>query len=169
MESKAKLLGHPVHQMLVAFPLGLLATGVLFDIVYFATDNTTFAHVAYWVIIGGIVGGLVAAPFGFVDWLRAIPAGTRAKRIGAIHGGGNLIVVLLFIGSAILRAGMPEDPSAWAYVLSFVGAGLALVTAWLGGELVDRLGVGVYSDANADAPSSVGRHAAMPHRTVGSH
>jgi uncharacterized membrane protein len=156
MESKAKLLGHPIHQMLVVFPLGLLATGVLFDIVFFATDNSTFALVAYWLMVGGIVGGLVAAPFGFIDWLRAIPSGTRAKRVGALHGGGNLLVVLMFIGSVLLRAGIPDAPPAFAYVLSFAGAILALGTAWLGGELVVRLGVGVYENAGVDAPSSIG-------------
>jgi hypothetical protein len=50
---------------------------------------------------------------------------------------------------------MPDAPPVAAYVLSFAGAVLALGTAWLGGELVDRLGVGVYEDANPDAPSSL--------------
>ena len=73
MESKAKLLGHPVHQMLIVFPLGLLATGVVFDVVYLASGNDGFAGVAYWLILSGIIGGLLAAPFGLIDWL-AIPS-----------------------------------------------------------------------------------------------
>ena len=156
MESKAKLLGHPIHQMLIVFPLGLLATGVVFDIVRLATDAVLFGEVAYWMIIAGLIGGALAAPFGLVDWL-AIPAGTRAKRIGALHGLGNVVVLVLFLISAILRSDIPADPPQSAYVCSFAGAILSLLTAWLGGELVDRLGIGVYSNAGVDAPSSL-RH-----------
>jgi uncharacterized membrane protein len=154
MESRAKLFGHSIHQMLIVFPLGLLATGVVFDIVYFISDSALFADVAYWMIVAGLVGGLLAAPFGLIDWL-AVPQGTRAKQVGALHGGGNLVVVLLFLVSAWLRAAVPADPPTLAYVCSFAGAGLALVTAWLGGELVARLGVGVYDGAHLDAPSSL--------------
>ncbi len=81
MRSRARFLGHPVHQMLVIFPLGLLATSVLFDIIYLVSDNPVMASVSYWMMAAGIVGALLAAPFGTIDWL-AIPKGTRAKRIG---------------------------------------------------------------------------------------
>lgn len=154
MESKAKLLGHPIHQMLIVFPLGLLATAVVFDIIYLVRDTLLFAEVAYWLIIAGLIGGALAAPFGAADWL-AIPRGTRAKRIGAMHGGGNVVVLLLFLTSVLLRRDLPTQPGTLAYFCSFAGAGLALFTAWLGGELVDRLGIGVYDRANVDAPSSL--------------
>src|SRR3954467_5792087 len=78
MEARAKLLGHPIHQMLIVFPLGLLGMSVVFDLIYFAADDRVFAAVAYWMMIAGIVGGLLAAPFGLIDWM-AIPSGTRAK------------------------------------------------------------------------------------------
>jgi uncharacterized membrane protein len=154
MIGKAKLFGHPIHQMLIVFPLGLLATAVLFDIVHLASGRPMMGEVSYWMIAAGIIGGLLAAPFGLIDWL-AIPNDTRAKRIGAIHGGGNLVVVLLFIGSWWLRRAAPEAPGALAMALSFIGAGIAVFTGWLGGEMVDRLGVGVYEDANPNAPSSL--------------
>lgn len=160
MESRAKLFGHSIHQMLIVFPLGLLATAVVFDIIQLAGGATRFADVAYWMIAAGIIGGLLAAPFGTADWMK-IPGGTRAKRIGATHGLGNVIVVLLFAGSWWLRSGQPTSPPAIAYVLSFAGVALALVTAWLGGELVDRLGVGVDDGANLDAPSSLSGRPAM--------
>jgi uncharacterized membrane protein len=154
MEAKAKLLGHPIHQMLIVFPLGLLGMGVIFDIVFMSTDDPVFNAVAYWMIVAGIVGGLLAAPFGFIDWL-GIPRGTRAKRVGAVHGIGNVIIVLLFIGSVLLRGGDTVAPSSAAYACSFVGLLMALVTGWLGGELVNQLGIGVNDSANADAPSSL--------------
>jgi uncharacterized membrane protein len=154
MESKAKLLGHPVHQMLVVFPLGLLGTAVVFDAVHLATESAPLAGVAYWMIVAGLIGGVLAAPFGTVDWL-AIPAGTRAKRVGAMHGGGNVLVLLLFAASWWLRRETPLEPPAAAMLLSLAGLMLASVTAWLGGELVDRLGVGVSERANLNAPSSL--------------
>ena len=154
MESKAKFLGHPVHQMLIVFPLGLLATGVIFDLIYLFWGNPTMVIVAYWMIAAGIIGGLVAAPFGWIDCF-AIPRGTRAKSVGLWHGAGNLVIVLLFVASWLLRRKQPESPQALAFALSFVGAGFALITGWLGGELVDRLSVGVDDGAHVNAPSSL--------------
>jgi uncharacterized membrane protein len=161
MEARAKMMGHPVHQMLIVFPLGLLGMSVIFDFVFFGTDDMVFSVVAYWMMVAGIVGGLLAAPFGLIDW-SAIPAGTRAKRVGAMHGMGNVVVLLLFLGSVLLRDGAEAPPPTSAYVCSFLGVLLSLVTAWLGGELVDRMGVGVHENANLDAPSSL-RHAPAEH------
>ena len=159
MESRAKLFGHPIHQMLVVFPLGLLATALLFDVVHMVTGNGYWSEIAYWMIAAGVITGLLAAPFGFIDWL-GIPGGTRAKRIGALHGIGNVIVVLLYAGSWLLRMTDPRLPTGGAYALAFVGGGLALLTGWLGGELVDRLGIGVDEGAHVNAPSSLtARHA----------
>jgi uncharacterized membrane protein len=106
-----------------------------------------------------VITGLLAALFGLIDWL-AIPPGTRAKRIGQWHAIGNVIVVVLFAASWWLRRIDPATPSTPAFILGLIGLGLALVTGWLGGELVDRLGVGVYDDANLDAPSSLSRTSA---------
>ena len=158
MESKAKLLGHPIHQMLIVFPLGLLVTAVVFDIIYLINDNGAWSDRAYYMIAAGIIGGLLAAVFGAVDWL-GIPSGTRAKSIGLLHGVGNVVVVALFAISWLLRRGETTDPGALALVLSFVGVALGAVTGWLGGELVDRLGVGVYPNAHLNAPSSLTRGA----------
>ena len=154
MESRAKLFGHPIHQMLVAFPLGLLVTALLFDVLHLVTGNGYWADIAYCMIAAGVVTGLLAAPFGFIDWL-AIPSGTRARRVGALHGLGNVVVILLYASSWLLRSENPGASPTLAFVLAFLGGGLALFTGWLGGELVDRLGVGVDDGANVDAPSSL--------------
>jgi uncharacterized membrane protein len=154
MESKVKLLGHPIHPMLIVFPLGLLATSLVFDIVYLITDNGTWTQVAFYDIAAGIVGGLLAAVFGLIDWL-SIPAGTRAKAIGLWHGGGNVVVVGLFAVNWLLRRGNPREPGVLPVALSVVAVVLALGTSWLGGELVDRLRVGVDDGAHLDAPSSL--------------
>ena len=154
MEARAKLFGHPIHQMLIPFPLGLLGAAVVFDIVYLVNGSPRFADIAYWLIVGGIVAALVAAPFGTLDWLK-IPKGTRAKRVGTLHGLGNVVVVLLFLASWWLRRDNPLTPETVASALAIGGFALSGLTAWLGGELVDRLGVGVDEGANLNAPSSL--------------
>ena len=155
MEARAKLFGHPIHQMLIVFPLGLLATAAIFDVIRIATRNGHWSEIAFWMIAAGVIGGLAAALFGLIDWL-GIPAGTRAKRIGALHGLGNVVVVGLFAVSWLLRRPDPSAPDGTALILSFGATGLALLTGWLGGELVSQLGVGVNDGANLDAPSSLG-------------
>ena len=154
MESRAKLLGHPIHPMLIVFPLGLLGMAVIFDVLALVFAQGYWSEVALWMIVAGIVTGLLAAPFGLVDWF-AIPSGTRAKRIGALHGLGNVVVLLMFAASAWFRWPAPQTPVGLALLLSFGGLFLSLITGWLGGELVDRLGVGVDEGAHVNAPSSL--------------
>ena len=154
MESRAKLFGHPVHQMLIVFPLGLLAMALVFDVMHLVTGNGYWSEIAFWMIAAGVVTGLLAAPFGFVDWL-AIPRGTRAKRIGAIHGAGNVVVVLFYALSWSLRGDNPREPVALAYITAFLGGAISMFTGWLGGELVDRLAIGVSEGAHPNAPSSL--------------
>jgi uncharacterized membrane protein len=154
MESKAKFLGHSVHKMLVAFPLGLLATAALFDVIGLWKAHPFWFHAAFWMIAAGFLGGLFAAVFGLIDWL-AIPPGTRANAVGLRHALVNSAVLLLFAISWLLRRGSPETPGTAAFVLSFAGVAFSLAGAWLGGELADRLGVGVDDGAHLNAPSSL--------------
>lgn len=162
MESKIKVLGHPAHQQLIVIPLGLLIVGTVFDVVYVVGGRPIFAAVSFWNIVIGVALAVVAAVFGLVDFL-AIPPGTRAKRIGLVHGGGNVLVTLLFLVSALIRGGTVDHrPTTAAFALEIVALALVGVTAWLGGELVCRLGVGVYPTANLDAPSSLGRKRGLP-------
>ena len=154
MEARAKLFGHPIHQMLIVLPLGLLTGVVIFDVIYLLTDGRQWITVSYWLIPVGVLGGLLAAVFGFTDWTK-IPTGTRAKRVGAMHGLGNVVVVTLFAVSWFVRGSPIVEPRGFALILSFAGGGLSLITGWLGGELVDRLSVGVDEGAHLDAPSSL--------------
>lgn len=155
MESRTKLLGHPVHPMLIVFPLGLLATSVVFDLLYSMMRKPAFAIASFYMTVSGVLGGLFAAIFGLVDWL-ALPRNSRAKRIGAWHGLGNVFIVMLYAVSAWLRGRRTNFvPDSSAKLLSLTGSGLALITAWIGGELVYRLGVAVDPGANVNAPNSL--------------
>jgi uncharacterized membrane protein len=159
MESRAKLFGHPIHQMLIVFPLGVLSMSLVFDLIARFTDAPKLHEAAFSMIAAGIISGLLAAVFGAIDFL-AIPKGTRAKRVGTLHGVGNVVVVVIFAASWWLRRDNPAQPETLAIILSAAAAGLAGITGWLGGELVDRLGVGVDTGAHLDAPSSL--HGPVP-------
>lgn len=154
MEARVRLFGHPVHQMLIVLPLGLLTGAVIFDVIHLITGSTTWSQISYWLIPVGVLSGLLAGIFGFADYLK-IPRGTRAQRVGRLHGIGNIVVLLLFAVSWFLRGSAMARPTAIALVLSFSGGLLSMVTGWLGGELLDRLGVGVHDGANLNAPSSL--------------
>ncbi|HET7478417.1 MAG TPA: DUF2231 domain-containing protein [Rubrobacteraceae bacterium] len=154
MESRARMMGHPIHPILIPFPLGLLTTSVVFDIVHLITGSGQWAVISFWMIAAGVIGGLAAAVFGLIDWL-GIPSGTRAKSVGLLHGASNFVMVALFAVSWLLRLEAPGAPGIVAIALSFLGVGLAALGGFLGGELVVRMGVGVSEDANLNAPSSL--------------
>ena len=154
MESRAKFLGHPIHPMLIVVPLGLFIAAVVFDAVYVWRGSAAFANAGYWNIAGGVVGGLVAAVFGLIDWI-AIPSGTRAKRLGLLHGVTNVVVVAIFATVWLLRGSDPRVVPTTLFLMEVVALVLGSVAAWLGGELVDRLGVGVDDGAHLDASSSL--------------
>ena len=165
MESKVKLFGHPVHPILVVYPLGLFSAAVIFDVLYLAAGNPVFPTVSFYMIAVGIIGGLLAAVFGFIDWL-ALPSNSRAKNIGLWHGSGNFVIVVMFAVSWFLRNGVVDFvPNSLALILSFAGVGLALITGWIGGELVYRLSVGVDPGANVNAPSSLSDQPASTTKT----
>ena len=160
MESRARLAGHPIHPMLVVLPLGLFVGAVVFDAIYLWRGAPSFAIVAYWNTAGGVAGGLLAAVFGLVDWL-AIPAGTRAKRIGLLHGASNVVVVAVFAYLWWTRTTGPNIlPGTAMFAIEVAALMVGAVAGWLGGELVNRLAVGVDDGANLDAPSSLSGPAA---------
>ena len=160
MESRAKALGHGIHPMMIVFPLGLFATAVIFDILYLITDRAGFQISAAYTIGAGVIGGLVAAVFGFTG-LAGHPgrhprqAGRprdprhrqRRRRAAALRGE--------LVGTGVRAVNW--EPSVLALVCSFAGIILSGMTAWLGGELVERLGIGVSDDAGVNASSSLSR------------
>jgi uncharacterized membrane protein len=155
----AKLLGHRIHPMLIPFPLGLLSTSVVFDVLYLLTDDSKWSEIAFWMIAAGVIGGLAAIVFGAIDFAR-VPDGTRAHSIGVVHALLSVSMVVVFAVSWLLRMGMPGEAGAIPIILSLLGASLAVVTGWFGGELVERLGVGVADGAHLNAPNSLSKQPA---------
>jgi uncharacterized membrane protein len=163
MEAKAKLLGHPIHQMVIVLPLGLLIAAWIADLAFYFTGLGVLAEVAFWNTIGGIASGLFAAIFGFIDWL-AIPINTRAKSVGLWHACFNVLVLLLFAASLVIRNSIGGHlPNMLSLSCATGGLILGGVSGWLGGELVNRLGIGVSSNANVNAPSSLSGRPASEH------
>ncbi len=154
MESRMKLLGHPPHQMLVPLPIGLLVGSAGMDLWGWTRDDPSWTVAAHRMMGAGVLTALVAAPFGFLDW-QAVPSETRARQVGAAHGAVALTAVALFALSWLLRRDHPEQPPVAARALSLAAVGFLSATAWLGGELVSRLGVGVSRRAHLNAPASL--------------
>lgn len=154
MESKVKFLGHGLHQLLVAFPLGLLMTSGIFDALFVFSRAGKWAQTSFYMIGSGLIGGLIAAVFGLLDWI-GIPNNTRAKQIGLLHAAGNAAMLGLFTTSWLRRKDAPRKPDVISVVLAVFGLGFGSLSGWLGGELVDRLGVGVYPGAHLNSPSSL--------------
>jgi uncharacterized membrane protein len=165
MESRMKLFGHAIHPMLIVFPLGLFTAAVIFDLIRLFGGGGNWGEAAFYDIAVGVIGGLLAAVFGLLDWL-ALPGGTRAKAVGLWHGAGNFVIVVLFIVSWLLRLPNPASPGILPFVLALIGVLMALGTAWLGGELVERLRVGVDDGAHLDAQSSLSGPASQSSRRI---
>lgn len=141
MRTPASIAGHPIHPMLVPIAIGCWVFSVASDIVCAVTGAAQpWNTLAYYTMIGGIVGALAAAIPGLVD-LISLPPGP-ARRAGVMHMLINLTVVALFIGNAWMRRGAPQDLET-PMILSIVAILMLLVSGWLGGKMVFEHGVGV--------------------------
>src|SRR5262245_46051570 len=154
MESRAKVPGHGVHPLLVAFPIGLLISSIGFDLLRLATGKKIWGQIAFWNIIAGCVGGWVSMLPAAIDWWF-LPWRTRAKRVATIHAIAADTGINLFFASWLMRRGDPENPPLKALLLSVAGGALLGLVGWLGGELVQRLRMGVTPGANLDAPNTL--------------
>ena len=154
MESHAKVAGHPLHPILIAFPLGLLTASLIFDIRAKTRLDPTDGKIARALIGAGVLSGLVAAIPGIIDWIN-VPQNSRAKGIGLVHGSGNILALSLFALSWKKRRSNETQPDTSAVALSLVASAILGLTGWLGGEMVYRLGIGVDPGANPDAPNSL--------------
>lgn len=146
MESHAKLLGHAAHPALVAFPIGLLLSALGFDVLHTATGDKKWAQLAYWNMIAGCLSGWASMLPGAVDWWF-LPKGSRARRVATIHALAADAGINLFFFSWLLRRSDPANPPPKALGLALLGGLVISAAGWLGGELVQRLGVSVAPEA----------------------
>lgn len=149
-----KIFGHRVHPTLIGMPLGLLGGAILFDILWLLTGSERWSNVSFPLIAVGVLSGLVAAPFGTMDWMH-IPSHTRAKRVGLLHGLLAVVSLVLYSMSWWLRYENPGRPGWIALGIAFLGAVVLGVAGWMGGELVERMGISVHPGAHPNSPSSL--------------
>ena len=145
MGSRASLLKHPIHPMLVPFPIALWIFSLISDAVYgLGWGGALWNEMAFYTMAGGIVGALAAAVPGLIDYLSM--SDQETSKIAKIHMIVNLIVVGVFIADLWLRT-MFAPAAGLPVVLSVIGVALLGFSGWLGGELVYVHGVGVDSPA----------------------
>jgi uncharacterized membrane protein len=145
MASKASIAGHPIHPMLVAFPIGLWVTSFALDIWFYFNRNPSWLLVSKFMIAAGCLGALAAAVAGIVDW-----TGLKDREVVKIanwHARLNVLALIIFAISLYfrMRAGgdIVGNKLTIPFLLSFVGVILIGISGWLGGEMAYRYGVGV--------------------------
>ena len=147
-KSTARIAGHPLHPMLVPFPIAFFVSALATDLLFLNTGRGGFADASMWLLGAGIASALLAAVLGFTDFVG--DRRVRALRQAWLHMGGNLLLVALQAANFVLRAVEPVQHvvSATGVALSAVAVVLLLFNGWMGWEMVYRGHVGV-SDAGA--------------------
>jgi uncharacterized membrane protein len=140
MSSPASIKNHPLHPMLVGFPIGLWAFALVCDVVHAVSGNAVWQTVATYCVAGGIVGAILAAVPGLIDYLSIDKA--EMKRIANLHLAVNLGAVVIFAINLWLRFRLPVG-SNLPLGLSVVGVLAIGFGGWLGGEMVYVKGMAV--------------------------
>ena len=150
VSSRATILGHPIHVMLVGLPIGFYTGGVAALIALGATGDPFWRRAAMIVLFAGVVTALVSAVFGTIDLFAGVPQRTPARATGVRHFGANVVSLLLFAGAAFMllgdRYGHPTlAERAWVppLALACMGLVLTLIAGGLGWKLVQTHGVGL--------------------------
>jgi uncharacterized membrane protein len=146
MASPASIGGHPIHPMLIPFPIALWVFSLIADVLYLWRGNPVWRDwIAFYTLLGGIIGAALAAVFGIIDWLSI--KDREVKKVADWHARLNVIALLIFAAGFYLRTTSGASLVGGSYtipvLLSVVGVILITVSGWLGGELVFRHGVAV--------------------------
>src|SRR5215204_531819 len=144
MASPASLNGHPIHPMIIPFPLALWVFSLVADIIYLWRGNPVWKDwIAFYSLLAGTIGAIVAAVPGLIDWLSLTDK--AIFKIANWHARLNVIALIVFAGSCYLRTTSGARLVSGSYtipvVLSILGVLLITVSGWLGGEMVFKHGV----------------------------
>ncbi len=142
MRSKAHLKSHPLHPILIPFPLAFFTGTLLFDVLGYFTDNATFWQTGFYLQIAGVGFALLAAVPGIIDYVYTVPPKSSAKKRASIHGLLNVTNVVLHLGVWLYRK-QTDDISLIVLLLEGAGMVLLLIAGWMGGTLVYRNQIGV--------------------------
>jgi uncharacterized membrane protein len=140
MASPANIKKHPIHPMLVALPIGLWIFALVCDVVCAAGADADWGTVATYCVAAGIVGALIAAVPGLIDYFSIDEA--EMKHIGTLHLAVNLGAVVIFAINLWLRFRLPAESNV-SLELSIIGVLAIGIGGWLGGEMVYVKGMAV--------------------------
>jgi uncharacterized membrane protein/nitrite reductase/ring-hydroxylating ferredoxin subunit len=143
MRARAQIKSHPIHPMLVAFPVGLWISSLIFDLLAVASNNIFLAIAGFYALIGGCVGAALAAVPGVIDLFSVVPPNSSGRNRGYIHGTLNVLALLLFIFIVVRRGDPMMRPDGTSLALSLLGVVVIGISGWLGGTLVYRNQIGV--------------------------
>lgn len=144
MQGKATILGHPIHPMIIPFPIAFLSGALICDIISHWGDPVFWPRMAVALLGLGILGALAASAFGLVDYFTA-PMSANAKKIGTAHLAVNAVAIAIFIVDFFLRVRNATAPAG--YVLTVLGVLALGMSGFLGGHLAYHFGVGVAPSA----------------------
>lgn len=140
--SRAAIRGHPLHPMILPFPLVFLTSALLTDLGLLLSGDAFWARAGSYLLLAGLITGVVAAVPGAVDYFSIKQA--RAHSVGWVHALGNAAALVLGGVNLALRWGDPVGSVLpWGLTLSALTALLLVVTGWAGGEMSYRHRVGV--------------------------
>ena len=155
MSTPASVRNHPIHPMLVVFPIGLWIFSLVCDAIYhLGPHNPFWKSVAFYSMAGGVIGSVLAAIPGFIDYLSL--RNRQVRKIATTHMVLNLLVVAMFLFNLGIRYNASADSEPFSVVLSIVAIVCLAVSGWLGGSLVYVHGVAV------EPPSSSSREEQRP-------
>jgi uncharacterized membrane protein len=157
MASPASIGGHPIHPMIIPFPIALWVFSLIADVIYLWRGNPMWRHyVAFYALLGGIIGAAAAAVPGFIDWLSL--KNPEVVKIANWHARLNVIALLIFASSFYLRTDSGAAFVSGSYTipiaLSVLGVILISISGYLGGELVFKHGVAVDQQSRDGIESS---------------
>jgi uncharacterized membrane protein len=150
MRTPANIAGHPIHPMLVTIPIGLWVFSLVADLLALRSGTPqSWALVAFYTMVGGIIGALAAALPGLIDLLSI--KDTAIKKTALVHMSLNLMIVVLYIVNAWMRSQASVTGNV-TLMLSILAIAMLLVSGWLGGKMVYLARVGVSTDEAAAQP-----------------
>lgn len=149
--STVAIAGHPIHPAVITFPIGLLVSVLATDIAYWLLGDPFWARASFWLIVGGLVTGLVAAITGLLDFIRI--GRVRKHTAGWAHMYANVTALVLTAINLGLRIGNPAENVVFTgLILSVIVSALLGISGWYGGELVYRHKVAVIGYGDQDQP-----------------
>lgn len=141
VRSTASILGHPIHPMLVPFPIAFLVALLFTDLAFQGTADPFWARASLWLAGAGLATGLLAAVFGLIDFTTVRRA--RQHIAGWVHAVGNVAAMLATAINLGLRFGDQSVVPPGGVILSAVTVLILVITGWYGGELAYRHMIGV--------------------------